>query len=32
MASIRIALDDWLLFGGSLPARVRTALSSAHIG
>jgi hypothetical protein len=32
MASIRIALDDWLLFGGSLPARVRTALSSVHIG
>jgi hypothetical protein len=31
MASIRIALDDWLLFGGSLPARVRTALSSVHI-
>jgi AcrR family transcriptional regulator len=31
MASIRIALDDWLLFGGSLPARVRTALSSVRI-
>ncbi len=32
MASIRIALDDWLAHGGSLPARVRTALSSVHIG
>ena len=32
MASIRIALDDWLLFGGSLPSRVRTALSSVRIG
>jgi hypothetical protein len=32
MASIRIALDDWLLYGGSLPARVRTALSSVRIG
>ena len=31
MASIRIALDDWLVHGGSLPARVRTALSSARI-
>jgi len=31
MASIRIALDDWLVFGGSLPARVRTALSSVHV-
>jgi AcrR family transcriptional regulator len=31
MASIRIALDDWLLHGGSLPTRVRTALSSVHI-
>jgi AcrR family transcriptional regulator len=32
MASIRIALDDWLIHGGSLPARVRTALSSVRIG
>ncbi|MCW2630688.1 TetR family transcriptional regulator [Mycobacterium sp.] len=32
MASTRIALDDWLLHGGSLPVRVRTALSSVHIG
>jgi AcrR family transcriptional regulator len=31
MASIRIALDDWLLYGGSLPARVRTAVSSVCI-
>jgi hypothetical protein len=31
MASIRIALDDWLVFGGSLPERVRTALSSMRI-
>jgi AcrR family transcriptional regulator len=31
MASIRIALDDWLLYGGSLPARVRTALLSVRI-
>ncbi len=31
MASIRIALDDWLLHGGSLPARVRTALASVRI-
>ena len=31
MASIRIALDDWLLYGGSLPTRVRTALSSVRI-
>jgi AcrR family transcriptional regulator len=31
MASIRIALDDWLAHGGSLPARVRTALLSLHV-
>ena len=31
MTSVRIALDDWLLYGGSLPARVRTALSSVRI-
>ena len=31
MASIRIALDDWLLHGGSLPTRVRAALSSVRI-
>jgi AcrR family transcriptional regulator len=31
MASIRIALDDWLLHGGSLPARVRTALLSVRV-
>ncbi|HSN44661.1 MAG TPA: TetR family transcriptional regulator [Propionibacteriaceae bacterium] len=32
MAAIRIALDDWLIHGGSLPARVRAALASTHIG
>ncbi len=31
MASVRIALDDWLVHGGSLPARVRSALSSLHV-
>jgi AcrR family transcriptional regulator len=31
MASIRIALDDWLAHGGSLPARVRRALSSVDV-
>lgn len=31
MASIRIALDDWLVHGGSLPARVRSALSSVQV-
>jgi AcrR family transcriptional regulator len=31
MASVRIALDDWLLHGGSLPARVRSAVSSLHV-
>jgi len=31
MAAIRIALDDWLVHGGSLPARVRTALSSVRV-
>jgi AcrR family transcriptional regulator len=31
MASIRIALDDWLAHGGSLPSRVRTALSSVRV-
>ena len=31
MASIRIALDDWLVHGGSLPTRVRSALSSVHV-
>jgi AcrR family transcriptional regulator len=32
MASIRIALDDWLRHGGSLPDRVRTALGSLSVG
>jgi AcrR family transcriptional regulator len=31
MASIRVALDDWLAHGGSLPGRVRAALSSVRI-
>jgi len=31
MASIRIALDDWLAHGGSLPVRVRAALASVRI-
>jgi len=31
MASIRIALDDWLAHGGSLPARVRSALASLRV-
>jgi AcrR family transcriptional regulator len=31
MASIRIALDDWLSDGGSLPERVRAALSSISV-
>jgi AcrR family transcriptional regulator len=32
MASIRIALDDWLRHGGSLPDRVRAALASLSVG
>lgn len=32
MASVLIALDDWLEFGGSLPARVRDALAALHVG
>ena len=32
MASIRIALDDWLIHGGSLPLRVRSALASISLG
>jgi hypothetical protein len=31
MASVRIALDDWLLHGGSLPDRVRSALSALRV-
>lgn len=31
MASTRIALDDWLIHGGSLPSRVRTALGSISV-
>jgi AcrR family transcriptional regulator len=32
MASLRIALDDWLAHGGSLPDRVRIALSALAVG
>jgi AcrR family transcriptional regulator len=32
MASVRIALDDWLRHGGSLPQRVRTALGAISVG
>jgi AcrR family transcriptional regulator len=31
MAAVRIALDDWLRYGGSLPARVRTAMAACAI-
>ncbi|CAN5491239.1 TetR family transcriptional regulator [soil metagenome] len=31
MASLRIALDDWLVHGGSLPDRVRDALSALAV-
>ena len=31
MASVRIALDDWLSHGGSLPERVRAALGSLSV-
>lgn len=32
MASVRIALDDWLKHGGSLPQRVRMALDALTVG
>lgn len=32
MASVRIALDDWLEHGGSLPQRLRTALGALSMG
>jgi AcrR family transcriptional regulator len=32
MASLRIALDDWLVHGGSLPDRLQSALSSVVVG
>lgn len=32
MAAIRVSLDDWLAHGGSLPQRVRAAVSSIDIG
>ncbi len=31
MASVRIALDDWLIDGGSLPQRVRSALAALQV-
>lgn len=31
MAAVRIALDDWLIQGGSLPQRVRSALSAVAV-
>jgi AcrR family transcriptional regulator len=31
MASVRIALDDWLVHGGSLPQRVRNALATMSV-
>ena len=31
MATVRIALDDWLRHGGSLPARVRAAMTACSI-
>ena len=31
MASVRIALDDWLRHGGSLPERVRSARTSVSL-
>lgn len=32
MATVRIALDDWLVHGGSLPDRVRQGLATIAIG
>jgi AcrR family transcriptional regulator len=32
MATIRLALDDWLMHGGSLPDRVRQGLAAITIG
>lgn len=32
MATVRIALDDWLRYGGSLPDRVRAGLAAFAIG
>lgn len=32
MAAVRIALDDWLVHGGSLPDRVRRGLAAIAIG
>jgi AcrR family transcriptional regulator len=32
MATVRIALDDWLVHGGSLPDRVRRGLAALTVG
>ena len=32
MATVRIALDDWLAYGGSLPDRSRQGLAAVAIG
>lgn len=32
MASVRIALDDWLVHGGSLPQRIQDAVSALSVG
>lgn len=32
MASVRIALDDWLVHGGSLPQRIQDAMSALSVG
>ncbi len=31
MATVRIALDDWLAHGGSLPDRIRQGLAAIRI-
>ena len=31
MATVRIALDDWLAYGGSLPERIRQGLAAITI-
>lgn len=32
MASVRIALDDWLVHGGSLPRRIQDAMGALAVG
>ncbi|ROO85075.1 TetR family transcriptional regulator [Actinocorallia herbida] len=32
MASVRISLDDWMQHGGSLPDRIRAALTALSVG